>query len=82
MLKERDFMNEKLLDIVKYFCLTFVSLEIMYYIARSSLNFVLVLLVSLVFTFFYSLDKFKVIGRLFSGSSSTVPDKSGKKQSM
>lgn len=75
-------MNEKVLDIAKYFCLTFVSLEIMYYIARSRLNFGLVLLVSLVFTILYSLDRFKVIGMLFSGSRSTPPEKSSKKLSM
>jgi hypothetical protein len=82
MLKERDLMNDKMLDIGKYFCLTFISLEIMYYIARSRLNLGLVLMVSLIFTILYSLDKLKVSGMFFSGSRSTPTDKSNKNQSM
>jgi hypothetical protein len=82
MLKERDFMNDKILDIGKYFCLTFVSLEIMYYIAKSRLNLGLVLLVSLIFTILYSLDKFKVLGMFLSRSRSTPTDKNNKNQSM
>jgi len=75
-------MNEKTIDILKYFLLTFVSLEIMYYVARSSLNIGLVLLVSVIFTALYALDKFKVFGRLFSSAKSPSPDSMKKDQAM
>ncbi len=75
-------MNDKKIDVVKYFFLTFFSLEIMYYIARSSLNFGLVLLVSAAFTFLYALDKFKVLGKLFPPHKSTASENIKKDQAM
>ena len=80
--KECDFMNEKMVDILKYFFLTFVSLEIMYYIARSSLNIGLVLLISIIFTVLYSLDKFRLFGRPFSRNKGITADKTKKEQAM
>ncbi|MGE5630329.1 MAG: hypothetical protein ACM3TR_04435 [Caulobacteraceae bacterium] len=59
-------MNEKTVDILKYFFLTFVSLELMYFIAKSRLNLLLVLLVSVAFAILYALDKYKVLIKLFS----------------
>ncbi|MHB1394780.1 MAG: hypothetical protein ACYCYE_17290 [Clostridia bacterium] len=75
-------MNDKRIDVVKYFFLTFLSLEIMYYIARSSLNFELVLLVSIAFTFLYALDKFKVLSKLFSPHKSAPSETVKKDQAL
>lgn len=73
-------MNDKKIDVVKYFFLTFFSLEIMYYIARSSLNFGLVLLVSIAFTFLYALDKFNILGKLFFPQKSLPSENINKDQ--
>lgn len=75
-------MNEKTTDILKYFFLTFFSLEIMYYIARSTFNLGLVLLVSIIFTVLYTLDKFKVFGKLLSSNKSIASDNVKKDQAM
>lgn len=75
-------MNEKTVDILKYFFLTFISLEIMYYIARSSLNIGLVLLISVIFTCLYALDKFRILGRLLSPNKSIASDNVKKDQAL
>ncbi|HYF84480.1 MAG TPA: hypothetical protein VEB00_15805 [Clostridia bacterium] len=75
-------MNDKIIDVLKYFFLTFFSLGLMYYIARSSLNLGLVLLVSIAFTVLYALDKFKVLGKLFFPEKSITSQNTKKDQAM
>ena len=75
-------MNDKIIDVLKYFFLTFFSLALMYYIAKSSLNLGLVLLISAAFTILYALDKFKVLGKLFSPSKNIGSENLNKDQSM
>jgi hypothetical protein len=75
-------MNDKIIDVLKYFFLTFFSLGLMYYIARSNLNLGLILLVSIAFTILYALDKFKVIGKIFFPLKGTTSDNIKKDQAM
>lgn len=80
--KDCDYMDERIIDILKYFFLTFVSLGLMYYIARSSLNLALILLISLAFTILYTLDKFKVLGKVLFHPKSDISDNTKKDQPM
>lgn len=75
-------MNVKIIDVLKYFFLTFFSLALMYYIARSSLNIGLVLLVSIAFTILYALDKFKVLGKLLFPQKNIASENVKKDQAM
>lgn len=64
-------MNEKVIDVLKYFVLTFFSLELMYYVAKSSFNLPIVLLITVCFTVLYTLDKYKVLKKIFSSQNSS-----------
>jgi len=75
-------MNDKIIDVLKYFFLTFFSLALMYYIAKSSFNLGLVLLISVAFTILYALDKFKVLGKLLFPSKKIGSENLNKDQSM
>lgn len=69
-------MNEKVIDVLKYFFLTFASLELMYYIAKSSFNLPIVLLVTICFTILYTLDKYKVLRKILLSQHSINKDHS------
>lgn len=58
-------MNNKLYDVLKYTFLTFLSLEVIYFIAKSSFNFPLVAALTLLFTILYVINKFSLIRKIF-----------------
>lgn len=64
--KENDIMNDQLRDILKYMFLTFLSLEILYFIAKGKPNFILVPIVSAVLTVLYAISKLRLVEKIFS----------------
>lgn len=75
-------MNEKVIDILKYFLLTFASLELMYYVAKSSFNLPIVLLIAVGFTVLYTMDKYKVLQKFLSQRQNLDKKPINKNQSM